>query len=114
MNDFIAAEEQPPVIEIKMVDGIFIKRMFIAKAGTFIPQHAHAYPHATFIAFGSVRIWKDGVLIGDYYAPKGLTIPANCKHLFQALEDGTTLDCIHNIGRRGVVEIAAEHHLVGG
>jgi hypothetical protein len=111
--EFVAAQNQPPVVEIKMADGIFIKQMFIESAGTYIPTHAHMYDHVSMLARGSVRLWRDGVLIGDFVAPKGIDIPAKTKHTFLALEDSTTIYCIHNIKTAESVEILEEHHLVG-
>lgn len=107
------AVEQPPVVEIKMADGIFIKQMYVAKRGTLIPQHSHEYEHVSMIAVGAFRLWRDGELLGDYAAPCGVVIPARSKHLFQALTDGATVYCIHNISRADEVEIAEEHQIKG-
>lgn len=98
-------DDQPPVVEIKMADGIFIKQMLIARSGTFIPQHVHPYDHTSMLAVGSVRLWKDGVLDGDYTAPTGILITAGIAHMFMALSDNTIVYCIHNVSRTGAVEI---------
>ena|SRR5579859_1629199 len=108
----VRCAEQPPVVEIKMADGVFIKQMAIAKAGSFVPQHSHVYDHTSMVAVGSVRLWCDGELRGDFKAPTGILIPAHKKHLFQALEDGTVVYCIHRIDRTGEVDIFEEHHVV--
>ena len=108
------AAQQPPNIEIYTTDGLFVKQMYIAEAGTFIPQHSHAYEHLSMLAVGSVRLWKDGELVGDFHAPCGITIEAEAKHLFQSIEPGTMIYCIHNIERAGQVEIVEEHQLIGG
>lgn len=108
----VRCAEQPPVIEIKMADGIFIKQMAIAKAGTFVPQHSHFYDHTSMVAAGSVRVWCDGKPLGDFRAPTGILIRAHKKHLMQALEDDTVIYCIHNISRTGELEVAEEHHVV--
>lgn len=107
------APEQPPVVEIKMADGVFIKQMAIAKAGTLIPQHSHAYDHTSMVAVGAVRVWCDGKLLGDFRAPTGILIKAFSKHTFQALEQGTIVYCIHNVSRTGDVEIMEEHRFPG-
>lgn len=109
---FQRAAEQPPVVEIHMADDVFIKQMLIAKADTFIPQHSHVYDHTSMLAVGSVRVWEDGVLRGDFTAPTGLLIKAGIKHTFQALVDNTVVYCIHNTSRSDVVEVLEEHHLV--
>lgn len=92
-------------------DGLFVKQMHILKAGTRVPQHAHVYDHLTMLATGSVRVWKDGALDGDYIAPTGIMIAAGIKHTFEALEDDTVAYCIH--AATGEVPIMAEHQLEG-
>lgn len=107
----LSEADQPPVVEIKMADGIFIKQMLIARAGTYIPQHVHKYDHTSMLAVGRVRIWKDGVFDGDYTAPTGILIAAGVAHMFMALVDGTIVYCIHNVSRTGDVEF---HRNEGG
>lgn len=106
--------EQPPDdIAIAIADGVFVKAMKVAKAGTYIPQHAHAYEHSSIVALGAVRVWRDDELLGDFQALSAILIPARAKHTFLALEDGTVVFCVHNIERAGRVEIAEEHQLAG-
>ena len=93
-------------------DGVAIVQMVLEKRNDAIPQHSHEYPHHTLIARGSVRVWADGVHIGDYVEREAVFIAAGVKHLFVALEDNTVAYCIHNT-RDGEVEIRAEHK-VGG
>lgn len=107
-------DQQPPDDREWGIDGVFVKQMFLARAGTLVPQHSHAYAHLSLLTAGSVRVWKDAVLLGEFTAPAGLEIEAHAKHTFLALEDGTSLFCIHNTARTGVVEIAAQHTLPGG
>jgi quercetin dioxygenase-like cupin family protein len=113
MNLTMAAE-QPHGVEIHMADGIFIKQMIVPKAGTYVPQHSHTWDHVSMLAVGSIRVWKDGVLDGDYTAPTGIMIKAGVEHTFLALVDQTILYCVHNIGRTGEVEIIKEHQIVPG
>lgn len=101
--------EQPPVWEHTGADGVFIKQMYLAQQGTMVPQHAHSYDHTTMLAKGSVRVWMEGQLKGDFVAPKALFIKAKVKHTFQSLEPDTLLYCIHNTRRTGSVQIHAEH-----
>lgn len=105
--------EQPPNVEIHMADDIFIKQIYIAKAGTYIPQHSHKYAHTSMLATGSMRAWKDGVLVGDLTAPTGILIEAGTKHTFLSLVDNTTIYCIHNLSRSDVIEVLEEHQIVG-
>lgn len=108
-----AACEQPPLWEHQSADGVFIKQMFLRDAGMLVPQHAHVYDHTSLLAHGRVRVWKDGILQGDFQAPYPFFIEAKVKHAFQALEPGTLIYCIHNTSRNGRVDIHAEHQLVG-
>lgn len=105
--------EQPPMVEMETIDGVFIKQMFLTQAGTIVPQHSHAYDHGSLLARGSVRVWRDGVLDGDHTAPEILFIPAAVKHTFMSLVDDTIVYCIHNLSRSEAVEILEEHHLLG-
>lgn len=104
--------EQPPVVEFHTADGLFIKQMYVAKAGTLIPQHSHAWDHTSMLARGSVRVWVGGVIKGEHVAPTGIFIEAGVKHLFQTLEDETIVYCIHNLHGEDAVRVLAEHQLV--
>lgn len=112
-DKFVPAAEQPPVVEIRMADDIFVKQIVIGRAGSFVPQHAHTWDHLSMIAAGSVNVWSDGRFLGKYRAPTGIVIEANAKHLFVTLEDNTIIYCIHSISRSGEVDIAHEHQIVG-
>jgi len=101
--------EQPPEWQV-CVDDIFIKQMFMAKRGHLVPQHVHKYAHHSMLARGSVRLWVDDVLVGDFKAPMPILIVAGKAHTFQALEDESLIYCIHNVTGRGGVEILAERN----
>jgi quercetin dioxygenase-like cupin family protein len=81
-------------------DNVFIKEMFMAKAGTFVPQHSHKYDHTSYVASGSVLC--EGK---EFHAPCPIFIQAGKRHNFVSLEDNTLVLCIHNIVRNGAVEI---------
>ncbi len=102
---------QPDSVEIRIFDGIFVKSIVIKHKNVLVPQHSHTYDHASFLATGSIRVWKDGVLLGDFVAPTSLIIPARTKHKFLSLEDNTTIYCIHNIKDAEDVDVAEEHVL---
>jgi quercetin dioxygenase-like cupin family protein len=103
-------DEQPEVFSADCVDDVYVRGVLLKK-GYLLPQHMHAYDHLTVIAHGSVRGWIDGQLLGDYKAPCTITIKANTKHLFLALEEDTVFLCVHNTARTGRVEIAKEHQI---
>lgn len=114
MTDFHRLEEQPPVVEIKLCPGLFVKQMLIAKSGTFVPQHSHAFAHLSMLAVGAVFVWKNGAPLGRFEAPTGILIEAGAKHTFAALVDGTLLYCIHRVGADGEPDVLEEHQLIGG
>jgi len=94
-----------PDVEFTIQDNIFIKQMLLKRIGTFVPQHSHSYEHASMLAYGSVRVWQNDELVGDFKAPVPINIPAGVKHTFMNLEPNTVVYCIHNIERTGVVDI---------
>lgn len=102
---------QPDSIEFHSADGVFVKMMHIKHENIFVPQHSHSYDHLSMLARGSVRVWKDDVLVGDFTAPHGINIEAHKKHKFLSLEPNTIIYCIHNISRTGEVEVAEHHEL---
>lgn len=105
------AAEQPYGIEMFTADDVFVKQLFVRKAGTIIPQHSHMYDHTTMLATGRVLVWADAELLGEFIAPTGIYIKANVKHKFHVLEDNTLLYCIHNVNKEKEVKILAEHQL---
>lgn len=101
--------DQPPDLEHITVDGVFIKQMSLAKAGTMVPQHAHKYDHTSMLASGSVRMWKEGEFVADFKAPAPIFIQRGVKHTFQSLEDNTLIYCVHNSHGLRSIQIVAEH-----
>lgn len=110
---YVMAEDQPPEVQWVTVDGIFIKQMLIAKAGSFVPQHSHAYDHTSMLATGGVRLWAGEKLIGEFLAPFPIEIKAGIKHRFETLEDNTLIYCIHNFTHPDAVRVLEEHQLEG-
>lgn len=102
---------QPESIEFYSTDGVFVKTMHIKHANVLVPQHSHEYDHLSMLAKGSVRVWRDGVILGDFTAPVGIEIKARTKHKFLSLEPDTLVLCIHNVSRTGQVDIHAPHEL---
>ena len=113
MPDYIPHPIQPISTEIRLLDGIFCKSMCIAKAGTFVPQHSHAFDHISVLVRGRVRLKSgDSTDALEYAAPDGILIKAGIKHLFESLVDDTIVLCVHDIGTADGVSIEAEHHLI--
>jgi mannose-6-phosphate isomerase-like protein (cupin superfamily) len=116
-ENLVVALQQPHGVEIKLVDGMFLKQMIIPLAGTYVPQHSHEHDHVSGIMKGRVQVWADDergerVDLGEHGAGSLLTIKAWTKHTMLALEDETIVWCLHNISRTGEVDIHDEHHLV--
>lgn len=102
--------EQPPVVEIKLCPGLFVKQMLLLYAGTVVPQHSHAYDHLSMLAVGAVHVWRDDVYLGRFDAPCGILIEKRAKHAFMSIKDGTIIYCIHRVGPDGEPEVIEEHH----
>lgn len=107
---FTRAPEQPTSDEFFMADGVGIKTMDVARKGTFIPQHSHAWDHTSYLAKGSVRVFTEGHE-ATHQAPFPIFIKAGVKHTFETLEDDTLILCIHNASRTGTFEVLAENTL---
>jgi quercetin dioxygenase-like cupin family protein len=105
--------EQPVQVDFHTADQVFVKQMVVKRAGTFIPQHSHCYDHTTMVATGRVAVWVDGEPLGNFTAPAALLMRSGTKHLFETLEDNTTLYCIHNLSHGGAVQVLEEHELTG-
>ncbi len=108
----LGVADQPISTEIKMADGVFTKSMVVARAGTLIPQHSHAFDHVSVLVRGGIRVTANGECLGDFAAPHGITIKAGVKHLFQTLVDDTIVLCVHDIGAADAVEVVEEHQIV--
>jgi quercetin dioxygenase-like cupin family protein len=103
------ADPQPVSVEIKLTDDLFIKTAVVAKAGTVIPTHAHAYDHVTLLAVGRMAVWVDEDMLGDYTGPCGILIRAHKKHSLVTMTDGVVFACIHALHGTEGVEIEEEH-----
>ena len=98
-------------VDFHTADGVFIKSITGLKRDDVIPQHIHLYDHTTFIATGSIGVFKDNVWDNVYFAPAAVLIKAGVKHTFLAMVDGTSLLCIHNLKGEATVKVLAEHEI---
>lgn len=108
---FSPIEVQPESWEFYTTDDIFIKQMPLADAFMAVPQHSHTYDHYTMLATGSMRVIKDGVLVGDFFAPTAIFIERGCKHILISLEKNTLAYCLHNLHGLDSVPIESKHEL---
>jgi hypothetical protein len=101
--------KQPPIVEIKLCPGLFVKQMALEAADSWVPQHSHAFAHLSMVAAGKVAVWRDGQFWGDFEAPTGILIEPGVKHTFHSLVPHTVIYCIHRVGADGEPEILEEH-----
>lgn len=104
---FPEGDRWPTVTKFRAeADGIEVRHILIHKAGHGIREHSHKFPHLLMVSAGAIRAWLDGVLQSDIHAPGSLYVPAGVKHLAVALVDDTAVQCVHNISRSGMIELA--------
>jgi len=77
-------------------DSVVVNQFRLEKEGQFIAQHAHTYDHTSMLALGKARVFIGDDLLGDFEAPCGIPVKANCFHTIVALTDGVLLYCILN------------------
>jgi quercetin dioxygenase-like cupin family protein len=70
--------------------------MHFVQAGDREEGHAHCFDHLTLLASGKIRIAALGKF-NDFTAPHHIFIKAGVEHELLALEDNTTVHCIHAI-----------------
>lgn len=99
--DDVTLAMEPMGERIDEVCGIYFRWWALEKKGQWVPQHAHAYDHATMIVSGAVSLWvHDGETwthVADYAAPAVIEIKARKVHAFFAQEDNTRICCVHNL-----------------
>jgi len=103
--------EQPETEEFYLADDVFVKSGIFKNAGTVVPQHSHEYDHTTFIALGELHAWCDEEYLGHFKAPCAIFIKKHCQHTFMTTTANTTILCIHNISRSGIVDVHDLHDL---
>jgi quercetin dioxygenase-like cupin family protein len=84
------------VDDLKIVDNVFVKMIKLLRTGDTYPGHAHVFDHITLLATGSVIMTHDKGS-QEFKAPHLIVTPKGITHEFKALEDSTTLCCIHAI-----------------
>lgn len=85
-----------PIPYITCVSNIFIKQMYFERAGDKEEGHAHLFDHVTLLASGKLKLTALGTS-SEFTAPHHIFIKAGVIHELEALEDGTTVHCIHGI-----------------
>lgn len=78
-------------------DGLGIKQLYFAYPGIFMGQHAHRIGHAHLVGNGEIRVWVEGVEIGDYSAGQVVNIEAGKRHILMSLKADTRGFCITRV-----------------
>lgn len=94
---------------MKLDDDWFAKVVKVKDALTLIPQHSHESSHATVLMTGTMRIWADEELLGDFHAPTVVLIKARSKHRMLTLTEDVTFACVHALNGAGEVRIFEDH-----
>ena len=103
-----------PVSTLTLYAGLYAKTWTVPDRGTLLPQHAHSFPHVSYIVSGLVRLWRDDKEIGDFVGPCAIKIPALSKHRFLTFSDNVVILCLHNADHAdpdGEPPIAERHDL---
>ena len=114
MTRFVRHSDQPVVVDVKIVNGVFVKATHFRSAGMIAPQHAHEFSHLSYLASGAARVFAGDELLGEFTAPASIVIAARVKHLFEITAPDTVVLCIHNadhLDAEGEPAVAAEHNL---
>ena len=94
-----ADRRQPLALDLYLDDWLFVKPIAL-KAGEACEEHVHVEDHATFLAFGSMRVWMDGQDQGEVTGPKIIKVRGGTKHQFLAVTDALFC-CIWNLRGEG-------------
>lgn len=89
--------EKQPQEYIDDVCGTYFRGYCLEISGTYFKQHSHDYDHATLIATGGLNVWVDGKYLGEFKAPKAISIKAGALHCFRSTADNTWFYCVHNL-----------------
>ena len=79
---------------------MFVKQFTLEKQGDEWLGDRHTFDHQSLLATGSVEAWVDGKAHNTYHAPTIIVIAKEISHNFLALEDDTTLFCIHPLRKK--------------
>lgn len=85
-----------PDISFPTADGLEIKELYFPEPGIFMGQHAHQFDHAHLVGNGELRVWVNGVELGDFKAGESINIEAGKLHMLMSLKKDTRGFCIHN------------------
>lgn len=102
--------DNQPTSDLTLFAGIFLKTYTVPDAMTMLPQHSHSHPHISLIISGSVRVWCEDRLLGQFIGPAAVKIEARQKHSFLTLTPGVVFACIHATDAVDDEALVSEHH----
>lgn len=85
-----------PDIQLSCVSNIFVRMMHFKHAGDVECGHSHPFDHVSMLARGKIKITV-GEHEKEFMAPQMIFIKKDMEHQLVALEDDTTVLCIHAI-----------------
>lgn len=100
--------EEPEIGWPDANNGVGIKELYFPEPGIFMGQHAHARGHDHLVGSGEVRVWVEGVEVGDFKAGQVINIEAGKRHILMSLKKDTRGFCLTNItlGENAVVALS--------
>ena len=99
-----------PIVDVKVVDNVFVKLHKFVNVGDTHEGHAHVFDHITLLAAGAVRMKHDNGE-QDFTAPHLIVTPKGVTHQFTALEPNTVFCCIHAIRDGDEVDNVASQNI---
>lgn len=85
-----------PEVQLTCVSNVYIRMMHFKHAGDVECGHCHPFDHVSMLSYGKIRITV-GEHQKEFTAPHMIFIKKEMEHQLVALEDGTTVLCIHAI-----------------
>lgn len=85
-----------PEVQLSCVSNVYVRMMHFKHAGDVEQGHSHPFDHISMLSYGKIRITV-GEHEKEFTAPQMIFIKKEMEHQLVALEDGTTVLCIHAI-----------------
>lgn len=92
----MASTNGDPDIQLSCVSNIFVRMMHFKHEGDVECGHSHPFDHISMLSRGKIRITV-GEHVKEFKAPQMIFIKKETEHQLVALEDDTTVLCIHAI-----------------
>lgn len=89
-------------------NGVGIKELYFPQPGIFMGQHAHKRGHDHLVGSGEIRVWVEGVEVGDFKAGQVINMEAGKRHILMSLKKDTRGFCLTSLalGENAVVALS--------